>query len=80
MMAGDRVKTVNWTIDYWWQSDSAPRDLQLGNPVATWINQNGRVLDKKRGPEVIKLLTEQFPYLLEVEARHFQLQHARWRK
>lgn len=80
MLAGDRVKTVNWTIDYWWQSESATRDLQLGNPVATWINQNGRVLDKKRGMEVIKLLTEQFPYLLEVEARHFQLQNARWRK
>ena len=80
MLAGDRVKTVNWTIDYWWQSDSATRDLQLGNPVATWINQNGRVLDKKRGTEVIKLLTEQFPYLLEIEVRHFQLQHARWKK
>lgn len=79
MLAGDRTKTTNFTIDYWWEADNPTRDCQLGNPVATWVGQNARVLDKKRAPEVIRLLTEQFPYLKEIEARHAQLQSARWR-
>lgn len=80
MLAGDRVKTINFTIDYWWEAENANRDRQLGNPVATWVGQNARVLDKKRSPEVVQLVVEQFPYLVEVEARHSQLQHARWNK
>lgn len=80
MQTGDRVKTNSFTIDYWWESETEGRDRQLGNPVATWINQNARVLDKKRSTEVVKLIVEQFPYLMAVEARHSQLQHARWTK
>ena len=80
MQTGDRVKTNSYTIDYWWESETEGRDRQLGNPVATWVNQNAKVLDKKRSTEVVKLVVEQFPYLMEVEARHSQLQHARWTK
>lgn len=80
MQTGDRVKTNSYTIDYWWESETEGRDRQLGNPVATWGNQNAKVLDKKRSTEVVKLIVEQFPYLMEVEARHSQLQHARWAK
>lgn len=80
MMTGDRAKTNNFVIDYWWESENASRDMQLGKPVATWVGQNAKVLDKKPSTEVVKLLVEQFPYLMEIEARHFQLQHARWRK
>ena len=80
MLAGDRTKTNNFTIDWWWESETEGRDRQLGNPVATWIGQNARVLDKKRSTEVVKLIVEQFPYLQEVEARHSQLQHAKWNK
>lgn len=80
MQTGDRVKTNSYTIDYWWESETEGRDRQLGNPVATWVNQNAKVLDKKRSTEVVKLIVEQFPYLMEVEARHSQLQHARWAK
>ena len=80
MLAGDRSKTNNYTIDYWWMAETHGRDLAMGNPVATWIGQNSRVLDKKRATEVIQLLAEQFPYLQAVEARHTQLQSARWTK
>jgi hypothetical protein len=80
MLAGDRTKTNSFTIDWWWESETEGRDRQLGNPVATWIGQNARVLDKKRSPEVVKLIVEQFPYLVEVEARHCQFQCARWKK
>lgn len=80
MFAGDRVKSTSYVIDYWWESEGPARDRNLGNPVATWVGQNSRVLDKKPATEVIKLLTEQFPYLHAVEARHSQLQSARWTK
>lgn len=80
MWTGDRAKTMNYTVEYWWESASPDRDRQLGNPVASWVGQNAKVLDKKRAGEVIKLIVEQFPYLMEVEARHAQLQHAKWKK
>lgn len=80
MMTGDRAKTNNFTIDYWWETENPSRDMQLGKPVATWVGQNAKVLDRKRSGEVMKLLIEQFPYLMEIEVRHVQLQHARWRK
>jgi hypothetical protein len=78
MWAGDRVKTSNYTIDYWWEAENPNRDRQLGNPVASWVGQNAKTLDKKHAAEVIKLVVEQFPYLQSVEARHAQLQSARW--
>ena len=80
MLTGDRSKTVNYTLDYWWETSGQARDRSLGNNVAAWIGQNARVLDKKRSDEVVKELVEQFPYLQEVEARHIQLQSARWKK
>ena len=80
MLAGDQTKTHSYTISWWWESETEGRDRQLGNPVASWIGQNTRVLDKKRSPEVVKLIVEQFPYLMEVEARHAQQQHAKWKK
>lgn len=80
MQTGDRVKTNNYTIDYWFETVSPSRDRQLGNPVASWVGQNSKVLDKKRSDEVVKLIAEEFPYLQEIEARHVQLQHAKWKK
>lgn len=80
MLTGDRAKTTNYTIDYWWETENPTRDMHLGNPVGAWVGQNARGLDKKRSSDVLKLLVEQFPYLMEIEVRHAQLQHARWRK
>lgn len=79
MLTGDRAKTTNYVVDYWFETENPSRDRQLGNPVGAWIGQNARALDKKRSDEVVKLIAEQFPYLKEIEARHAQLQHARWR-
>lgn len=80
MLAGDRVKTNNFTIEYWWLAENPSRDRQLGNPVATWVGQNSKTLDKKNATDVIKLVVEQFPYLELVTARHAQMQSARWQK
>lgn len=77
MQAGDKIKTMNYTLTFWWDSEGENRDLKLGGAVGTWIAQNQKVLDKKRSGEVVKLLHEQFPYLQAVEAQHVQLQWAR---
>lgn len=77
MQSGETVKTSAYTIHYWWESEGGNRDRALGNPVAVWVTKNQRVLDKKESTEVVKLIKEQFPYLLEIEARHMQLMHAR---
>lgn len=79
MLTGDTSKTASYKIDYWWPS-AGPRDMQLGGAVGTWIGRNAKVLDKQRSSEVVKLISEQFPHLELVEARHSQLQHARWQR
>jgi hypothetical protein len=78
MQAGDRVRTNAFVLDYWWPSEGHVRDLTIGNTVASWINKNSKVLDKKRSDEALKLIREQFPELTAIEARHSQLQSARW--
>lgn len=80
MLAGDTSKTTSYKIDYWWLSDGHNRDMHTGGKVGTWIGQNAKVLDKKRATEVVQLVREQFPDLEIIEARHAQLQHARWQK
>lgn len=77
MQAGDKIKTMNYAIVFWWDAEGESRDRQLGGAVGTWIAQNTKALDRKRATEVVKLLHEQFPYLQAVEAQHVQLQWAR---
>lgn len=79
MLTGDTAKTTSFKIEYWWPTEGA-RDMQFGGKVGTWIGQNAKALDKKRAGEVVKLIQEQFPYLEIIEARHAQLQHARWQR
>lgn len=71
---------MNLTVDYWWETENPNRDMALGNPVGTWIGKNSKVLDRKRSSEVVQLIREQFDYLVEIEVRHAQLQHAKWKK
>lgn len=77
MLAGDKSKTMNYTLEFWWESETENRDRTLGNSVASWVGQNQRVLDKKRAVDVVQLVKEQFPFLVQVTARHAQLQSAR---
>lgn len=77
MHTGDKVKTMNYAIVFWWPTEGENRDMKLGGSVGAWIAQNQKVLDKRRAPEVVKLLHEQFPYLTSIEAQHVQLQWAK---
>lgn len=76
MKTGDSTKTNVFRFEYWWPAEGN-NDIKLSSKVATWIAQNSKALDKKRSPEVLKLLHEQFPFLTNIEVRHAQLQHAR---
>lgn len=77
MLAGDRVKTMNYSLEYWWPSEGDARDMKLGGAIGSWVAQNQKVLDKRRATEVVQLVKEQFPYLQSIDARHVQLQWAR---
>ena len=77
MLAGDRVKTMSYTLEYWWPSQGTNFDASYGGKVGAWIAQNQKVLDKKRAIEVAKLIKEQFPDLAQIDAKHVQLQWAR---
>lgn len=78
ILAGDRIKTTNYTFVCWWPSEGTNRDYMLGGQVGTWIGQNEKVLNKQRADKAVKLLVEQFPWLHSAEAQHVQLQWARW--
>ena len=78
MQAGERVRTNSFVLDFWWPSSGHAKDRDTGNSVASWIAKNGKVLDKKRSDEALKLIREQFPELNAIEVRHSQLQAARW--
>lgn len=77
-LAGDRIKTTTYTFILWWPSEGTNRDSMLGGQVATWIAQNEKVLNKQRSDKAVKLIAEQFPWLKDIEAQHYQLQWARW--
>jgi len=77
ILAGDRVKTLSYTFEFWWPSQGDNYDMKYGGRVGAWIAQNTKVLDKKRAVEVVKLVKEQFPELTQVDAMHVQLQWAR---
>jgi hypothetical protein len=78
MQAGERVRTNAFVLDFWWPACGHAKDRDIGNSVASWLAKNGKVLDKKRSNEALKLLREQFPELTAIEVRHSQLQAARW--
>ena len=80
MLAGDSAKTMNYKLEYYWPTAGDSQDMKIGGKVGTWIGQNAKVLDKKRATEVAKLISEQFPELTVIDARHVQLQHARIQK
>jgi hypothetical protein len=53
----------------------------MGGRLGRWVNQNEKAIDKlKVGMDAIKLLTEQFPALTLVEARHSNGLLARYQK
>ena len=77
MLAGDRVKTMSYTFEYWWPSHGTNYDMKYGGKVGAWIAQNQKVLDKRRATEAVQLIKEQFPDLSQIDAMHVQLQWAR---
>jgi|LakMenEpi03Aug12_release.lakeMendotaPanAssembly.Ray.scaffolds.fasta_scaffold1244412_2 hypothetical protein len=77
MLTGDKFKTTNYALICWWESASEAKDMQTAGKVGSWIGQSAKALDKKRAPEVVQLIKEQFPELAEIEAQHVQLRWAR---
>jgi hypothetical protein len=80
MLAGDSAKTTSYRFEYYWPTAGDGQDMKIGGRVGTWIGQNCKVLDKKRATEVVKLIAEHFPELTVIDARHVQLQYARYTK
>lgn len=66
--AGGKAKTSNYTITCWWPPEGGSRDFAIYSKVGSWIGQNARVLDKKSAMECVKLVAEQFPEVVAVEA------------
>jgi hypothetical protein len=71
MMTGTLLRTSSYTFLLYWEPAGATTDLNMGGRLGRWISQNEKSIDKlKVGMDAIKLLTEQFPALTLVEARH----------
>jgi hypothetical protein len=71
MMTGTLLRTSSYTFLIYWEPAGATTDLNMGGRLGRWLSQNEKSIDKlKVGMDAIKLLTEQFPALTLVEARH----------
>jgi hypothetical protein len=79
MLAGSAAKTNNYKISFFWPTEGDKRDFGFAGEVGRWIGQNSKVLDKKMPCAVIQLVAEQFPFLKEIDAIHFNGPLARYR-
>jgi hypothetical protein len=71
MTTGTLLRTASYTFLLYWEPSGPTSDLNFGGRLGRWIGQNEKAIDKlKCGMDAIKLLTEQFPALTLVEARH----------
>jgi len=81
MITGTLLRTASYTFLLYWEPDGPASDLNMGGRLGRWISQNEKAIDKlKVGMDAIKLLTEQFPGLTLVEARHSNGLLARYQK
>lgn len=71
MLTGTMLRTSSYTFALYWEPLGATTDLNMGGRLGRWVNQNEKSIDKlKSGMDAIRLLAEQFPALVLVEARH----------
>jgi hypothetical protein len=81
MTTGTLLRTASYTFLLYWEPAGPTTDLNFGGRLGRWISQNEKAIDKlKCGMDAIKLLTEQFPALTLVEARHSNGLLARYQK
>lgn len=80
MRSGGYWKTSNCNITALWLTEGGSRDFGVWSRVGVWIAKNERALNKKPHDEVCKLVSEQFPELVEIEARDYSGRLARWAK
>jgi hypothetical protein len=80
MQSGGYVKTTNHQLSYYWAPRGDARDFAYSSAVGKWVSDNEKVLNKKRELEVVKLLSDQFPDLLLIEAKDFSGRAARLQK
>ncbi len=66
--SGGVTKANRWTYAYYWGLLGGDRDHTQHMKLAQWLSANERSLDKKTGPEAIKLIAEEFPLLLSLTA------------
>lgn len=79
MHTGTMLRTGSYTFLLYWEPLGSTTDLNMGGRLGRWLSQNERSIDKlKSGMDAIKLITEQFPDLSLVEARHSNGLLARW--
>jgi hypothetical protein len=70
MLLGTEVRTDTYRFLLYWEPLGPNADLNLGGRLGKWVRANERAVDKLTPAAAIKQLTEQFPSLSLVEARH----------
>jgi hypothetical protein len=81
MLTGTLLRTSSYTFLFYWEPMGKNTDINMGGKLGRWVIQNEKAIDKlKCGMDAIRLLTEQFPNLTLVEARHSNGLLARYQK
>jgi len=69
LKAGVQSKTVNHTIQVYWDTLGDKRDFNFSCDVGQWVGKNSKVLDKARVVECCQMLADQYPVLVEIQVR-----------
>lgn len=61
-------RTTNYRFHCVWPTAGEHMDFDISSKVGTWIGKNARPLDKSTAIEAVKLISDQFPQLSQIDA------------
>ncbi len=77
LWTGGTAKTMNYRFVFYFPEEGS-RDFSRNAEVGTWVGKNAKVLDKKSATDCCKLIADEFPWLLWIDAIHHNGPVARW--
>lgn len=70
ILHGGWWKNGSWVITYHWQNEAPTYSDILDRRVTEWLAKNERATARKRPHQVVQMLADEFPELVEIECRN----------
>lgn len=63
-------KNGSWVVSYAWELESQSFNDIMDRKVTQWLAKNERAMARSRPHQVVKMLSDEFPELVDVECRN----------